>query len=352
MKIKLNKALNIKDLAQQIDAQLPEAALPLSGTLITHLDTLDDATAGCISFLSNPIYKKHLASTKASAIIVTPDDAKECPSAALISNNPRLSLAKLLQLCDTVKVIEHGIHPSAVIGANAQLGNNLSVAAHCSIGANVKIGDNVTLESGVVLGDNVTVGAGSYLRANVTVYHDVVLGQRCSIHSGTVVGSDGFGYAHDGKNGWVKMPHLGSVIIGDDVEIGSNTSIDRGMIDNTVIGNQVIIDNLVQLGHNVVIGDRTAIAGCAGIAGSTSVGKNCLIGGAACIAGHISICDNVSITGTSSVNNTITEPGVYSSGFPARENSTWRRNIARFMMLDSMAKRIKELEKHMVKEND
>jgi UDP-3-O-[3-hydroxymyristoyl] glucosamine N-acyltransferase len=265
--------------------------------------------------------------------VLSPEDAKLCPPqvTTLITKNPRLALAKLLNLWADAKQTAASIHPSAVIGKN------------------VELGDNLLIEAGVVVGDNCKLGNNTQLKANVTLYNNVTIGANCTVHSGTVIGSDGFGYAVDTDGSWFKMLHLGGVVIGDNVEIGSNTSIDRGMIDNTVIGNNVIIDNLVQIGHNVVIGDRTAIAGCTGVAGSTVIGKNCLIGGASSIAGHITIGDRVNITGTSAVNHSLLEPGVYSSGFPAKENGVWRRNVARFMMLDNMAKRLKELEKALEK---
>lgn len=335
MKLELKQALTLAELAHQIEVQLPESVRSSSDEMITHLAVLDKATKGCVSFLSNPVYKKFLNTTEATAVIVNANDAKECPGAALICKDPRLALAKLLHLCKAaVTATATGVHPTAVIGNNVTLGENVTIGPNCNVG------------------DNCVIGANSTLMAGVTVYHSVVIGARCTIHSNSVIGSDGFGFAMDPKSGWIKMLHLGSVVIGDDVEIGSNTSIDRGMLDNTIIGNNVIIDNLVQIGHNVVIGDRTAIAGCAGIAGSTSIGKNCLIGGASCINGHIVIGDNVIVTGTSSVNHSLLEPGVYSSGFPARENSVWRRNVARFMFLDDMAKRIKDLEKQVDKINE
>ncbi len=333
MNLELQQPLSISELAQHIDAQLPAEAI-IPGELITHLAVLDKAEQGSVSFLSNQTYKKHLATTKASAVIVTAADAKDCPVLALISKDPRLSLSKLLHLCKSNQVKPTGIHPTAVIGANVELGSDVVIGPHC------------------VIGDSCKIGSGSTLMPNVTLYPNVIIGKNCSIHSGTVIGSDGFGYALDPKAGWVKMLHLGGVVIGDNVEIGSNTSIDRGMLDNTVIGNQVIIDNLVQIGHNVIIGDRTAIAGCVGIAGSAVIGKNCLIGGASSINGHIVIGDNIIITGTSAVNSSLSEPGIYSSGIPARENSVWRRNVARFMTLDRMAQRVQELEKQIEKINE
>lgn len=351
MELKLKTPLALNELAKYIEAnnadQLPGM---VSSQLISALSTIENSSIGCVSFVSNPLYIKYLATTNASAVIVSPQDAEQCNPAVvpLITSNPRLAIAKLLQLCDDQPACSLSIHPSAVIGKNVKLGKNLSIAANCVIGDDCEIGDNTVLEAGVVIGCKSKIGNNCVFKANVTIYHSVIIGNNCAFHSGCVIGSDGFGYAVDKSGNWIKMLHLGAVSIGNNVEIGSNTTIDRGMLENTEIGNNVIIDNLVQIGHNVVIGDGTAIAGCAGIAGSTVVGKRCLIGGAVSIAGHITICDNVHITGTSAVSNSINSAGVYSSGFPAKENSAWRRNVARFMSLDSLAKRVKELEKSLV----
>jgi len=345
MKLKLKQPKSLSEISKLIGADIVGDSAAVSNLEITCIAGLDTAEPGSLSFLSNPIYKKYLADTKASAVLISPADAKDCSLTTLVSTNPRLALAKLLMLCDTSTNKPIGIHPTAVIGANVKLGANLTINANCVIGENVELGDEVILQAGVVIGDDCKIGARTELKANVSIYPQVIIGKSCTIHSGSVIGSDGFGYAVDTDGSWTKMLHLGGVIIGDNVEIGSNTSIDRGMIDNTVIGNNVIIDNLVQIAHNVSIGDRTAIAGCVGIAGSTSIGKSCLIGGASNIVGHITIGDKVTITGASSVSHSLLEPGIYSSGFPAKEYSLWRKNVARFMFLDSMAKKIRDLEK-------
>lgn len=344
MKVALKQPTSLSEIAKLIGAEPSNSGAALDATLITHLATIENSTPGCITFLFNPSYKKYLATTQASAVVLLADMANECPTVGLVSRNPRLALGKLLLLCNTQKNVTPSIHPSVVAGHNVKYGANVSIGPNCVIGDNTELGANVTLQPGVVIGDNCVIGANSEIKSNVSIYSDVKIGKNCTIHSNSVIGSDGFGYAVDTDGSWFKMLHLGGVVIGDDVEIGSNTSIDRGMLDNTVIGNKVIIDNLVQIAHNVTIGERTAIAGCAGVAGSTSIGKGCLIGGASSIAGHLTIGDNVNITGTSSVNRSLLEPGVYSSGFPAKENSVWRKNVARFMFLDSMAKRIRELE--------
>lgn len=337
MQLTLPQAKTLQQIANIVDAQLVGDSA-LGGIAVFSIATIDVAQRGSLSFLANPRYKKYLATTQASAVILEQEYAALSPVPCLVTKNARLSLAKLLQLCENARnganPKANNIHPSAVIDPSVELGNGLQIGAGVVIGANCKVGDNCVL------------------KPNVTLYPGVTLGKNCSIHSGTVIGSDGFGYAMDDQYNWVKMPHLGGVVIGDNVEIGSNTCIDRGVLDNTEIGRNVIIDNLVQIGHNVIIGDHTAIAGCVGIAGSTTIGKYCMLGGAACIGGHLEIADRVHITGTSAVNSSIDKPGVYSSGLPARENSVWRRNVARFMTLESMAKRIKQLEKAIANEQE
>lgn len=328
MDLKLQSPIALGELATIIGAEL-SGDRNATSCVITHISALDAANVGSISFLANPVYRKFLPSTKASAVVLSAKDADACPVPVLIAKNPRLALARVLQLCVGAEpdLATGIIHPSAILGKNVTLGNGVTIGPYC------------------VIGDNCEIGANSKLMSNVNVYANTKIGSDCTIHSGTVLGSDGFGYEVDEQGNWMKLPHLGGLIIGNHVEIGSNTSIDRGMIDNTVIGNWVIIDNLVQIGHNVNIGDHTAIAGCVGIAGSTVIGKRCLIGGAACIAGHLEIGDQIYISGTTAVSHSLSKPGIYSSGLPARENSAWRRSVARFNTIDDMAKRIRALEK-------
>ncbi|PCH57604.1 MAG: UDP-3-O-(3-hydroxymyristoyl)glucosamine N-acyltransferase [Legionellales bacterium] len=292
---------------------------------ITGIATLAMAVATDISFLIEDFYKDQLLSTRASAVIINVQHAENFPGNAIISSNPRLTLAKLMQLLPGVAKAAAGIDATAIIGAN------------CNIATDVIIGP------GCVIGANCIIASGSELKANVTLYNNTEIGSDCIIHSGAVIGSDGFGYARD-VNKWHKMPHVGRVVIGSKVEIGANTTIDRGFLSNTSIGDGVIIDNLIQIGHNVTIGEDSAIAGCVAIAGSATIGKRCLIGGGARIAGHLEIVDDVHITGTSTVNSSINIPGQYSSGFPAKPSGLWNKNVARFKFLDSMFRRLKTIE--------
>lgn len=319
--------------------------------LISGIATLEHAKEGDISFLSNQQYRKYLISTKASAIILNAEDAKNCSINALISDNPRLSLAKVAALFEEVEKPSGTLHPTAVIGENCKIHPTVTLGPYCVIGDNVVLEENVVLGAHCSIGSQCYIDAHTVLKSRVTLYANVRIGKHCLIHSGAVIGSDGFGFANQGGV-WVKVPHLGGVTIGDQVEVGANTTIDRGFLEDTTLGNSVIIDNLVQIGHNVTIGKGTAIAGCVGIAGSTKIGSGCLIGGGASIGGHIQIADQVHITATSAVNHSLNEKGVYSSGFPAKPSHVWRKNVARFQFLNDMAKRLRALEQKIRSSTD
>lgn len=343
--VQLNKQYSLLELAEKINATVyqPTAAKAIN---IQNIATIDTAIKGDITFLINSKYARYLKTCKASAIIISPEYANDkLMPIALISKNPRLSLAKLMQLCLPAKSNHYEIHSSVQIGKDCNIATTVTIGPNCVIGDGVTIKQGVIIEPGVIIGNGCLINDNVQIKANVTLYAGVELGCDTVIHSGTTIGSDGFGYANDEFGNWVKMPHIGKVIIGNNVEIGSNVCIDRGFMENTIIGNGVIIDNLVQIGHNVIIGDNTAIAGCVAIAGSANIGAFCLIGGGSSIAGHITIADKVHITATSGVNRSLLKAGVYSSGLPARENALWKKNVARFQFLDQMAKRIRKLEK-------
>ncbi len=313
---------------------------------VSEIATLAGAGNGQISFLSNSKYRTQLANTQASAVIVSADDAEYCPTAALICEDPYVGFARIAQLLDTTPAAAHAVHPSAIIDDSVSLGDNVAIGANAVVEAGVSLGDNVQIGPGCVIGRNVTVGANTKIWANVTLYHEVVIGDDCLIQAGAVIGADGFGYAND-KGNWVKIPQLGSVIIGNNVEIGASTTIDRGAIDDTQIGDGVILDNQIQIAHNVVIGAHTAIAGCTVVAGSVRIGSHCTIGGMVAINGHLEICDKAFITGMSMVIKDIKEPGAYSSGMPAVTNREWRKNAVAMRNLDSFNQRLKALEKQL-----
>ncbi|HDL8054798.1 TPA: UDP-3-O-(3-hydroxymyristoyl)glucosamine N-acyltransferase [Yersinia enterocolitica] len=338
-------SIRLADLAQQLDAQVHG-----DGSLvITGIASMHSAEPSQITFLSNSRYQEQLATCNAGAVVLTEADLPFCKSAALVVKNPYLTYARMAQIMDTTPQPAQDIAPSAVISPQATLAENVSIGANAVIESGVVLGDNVVIGAGCFIGKNTHIGAGSRLWANVSVYHEVVIGQNCLIQSGTVIGADGFGYANDRGN-WIKIPQLGSVHIGDRVEIGACTTIDRGALDNTIIGNGVIIDNQCQIAHNVVIGDNTAVAGGVIMAGSLKVGRYCMIGGASVINGHMEICDKVTITGMGMVMRPITEPGLYSSGIPLQPNKVWRKTAALVMNIDGINKRLKAIERKIDKE--
>ncbi|CFR21214.1 UDP-3-O-(3-hydroxymyristoyl)glucosamine N-acyltransferase [Yersinia frederiksenii] len=338
-------SIRLADLAQQLDAQVHGDG----DLVITGIASMHSAQPEQITFLSNSRYQEQLATCRAGAVVLTEADLPFCKSAALVVKNPYLTYARMAQIMDTTPQPAQDIAPSAVISSQATLGENVSVGANAVIESGVVLGDNVVIGAGCFIGKDTHIGAGSRLWANVSVYHEIVIGQNCLIQSGTVIGADGFGYANDRGN-WIKIPQLGSVHIGDRVEIGACTTIDRGALDNTIIGNGVIIDNQCQIAHNVVIGDNTAVAGGVIMAGSLKIGRYCMIGGASVINGHMEICDKVTVTGMGMVMRPITEPGLYSSGIPLQPNKVWRKTAALVMNIDGINKRLKAIERKIDKE--
>jgi len=312
---------------------------------ISCLATLANAKSGQVAFLANSKYLSQLSETKASAVIVSPKVLSECPVNALVMDNPYMGYALLAKLLDTTPAVSTDIHKSAVLADDVTLGKNVSIGANSVIESGVKLDDNVSIGAGCFIGKNVSIGEGTTLWSNISIYHEVVIGQACLIQANTVIGSDGFGYAPVNEQyKWHKIPQLGSVVIGNRVEIGASTTIDRGALENTIIKDGVILDNQIQIAHNVVLGENTAIAACSVIAGSTVIGKNCTIAGLVGVNGHINIADNCIFTAMTMVTKGIPTAGVYSSGMPAVANKEWNKNNARIKKLDSLTKRIKELE--------
>jgi UDP-3-O-[3-hydroxymyristoyl] glucosamine N-acyltransferase len=344
----------LASIASKINARL---VIPASdGANITNqveifgLATLANAGKGQIAFLANSKYKHQLSNTQASAVILSTDVLEDCPVPALVMDNPYMGYALLANLLDSTPKVASGIHPTAVIANNVILGKNVNVGANAVIESGVSLADNVSIGAGCFLGEGVKIGSSSALWANCTIYHQVEIGKDCLIQSNTVIGSDGFGYAPvKGEYHWHKIPQLGSVIIGNRVEIGASTTIDRGALDNTQIKDGVILDNQIQIAHNVIIGENTAMAACSVIAGSSVIGKNCTIAGLVGINGHINITDNCVFTGMAMVTKDISTPGVYSSGMPAAPNKDWNKTNARVKRLDSLTKRVIELEKLLAK---
>ncbi|MDO6446478.1 UDP-3-O-(3-hydroxymyristoyl)glucosamine N-acyltransferase [Colwellia sp. 1_MG-2023] len=332
----------LKELADKIGASVHGN----ENCLIESIATLLNAKDGQIAFLSNVKYQQQLSQTKASAVIITEDCLADCQTNALVMKNPYMGYALLAQLLDTTPPTANNIHPTAVVDASAIIGSNVSIGANAVIESDVELAEGVSIGAGCFIGKAAKIGKQTSLWANVSVYHRVEIGDNCLIQANTVIGSDGFGYANHQGN-WVKIPQLGSVIIGNNVEIGASTTIDRGALDDTIIKDGVILDNQIQIAHNVVIGENTAMAACSVIAGSTVVGKNCTLAGMVGVNGHINITDGCVFTGFAMVTKNITESGVYSSGLPAQPNKEWQKTNARIRKLDSTNKKIKALEKEI-----
>jgi UDP-3-O-[3-hydroxymyristoyl] glucosamine N-acyltransferase len=312
--------------------------------VIDGVGTLAGAGPSQLSFLSNSKYSGQLAATRAGVVVLREADLAACPTAALVAPDPYVAYAKLAALFERMPAAAAGIHPSAVVADSAQVDPGASVGPGCVIGERAVIAGGVVLGPHCIVGEDCTVGAHSRLVARVTLVTRVTLGQRVLVHPGAVIGSDGFGLAFD-KDHWVKLPQLGGVRIGDDCEIGANTTIDRGALDDTVLEEDVRLDNQIQIAHNVHVGAHTAMAGCAAVAGSARIGRYCMIGGNAGVLGHLELADRVTITAKSLVTHSIREPGEYSSGVPLQDNRQWRKNAARFKHLDEYARRLSTLEK-------
>jgi UDP-3-O-[3-hydroxymyristoyl] glucosamine N-acyltransferase len=296
--------------------------------------SLSRANTGALSFLANSRYRKQLESTQATAVLLRAEDESHCPVAALIDPNPYLAYARIAALMHPQASLAPGIHPSAVVAGGARIAASASIGPLAVIEDEAQIGERVLIGPACIVQKGACVGDDSALLSRVNLYPGVTLGKRCILHAGAVVGADGFGFAPNAGT-WVKVPQVGSVRIGDDVEIGANTTIDRGAIDDTVVENGVKLDNQIQVGHNVIIGAHTAIAACTGISGSTVIGQRCMIGGMVGFAGHLTIADDVVVTGCSLVSASIRNAGSYSSGMPTVETRMWRRMVAHLRRLDT-----------------
>jgi len=333
-------AYTLAEIADYLGAELKgDASLVVSG-----LATLATAKSGQLSFLANMSYKDQLLSTQASAVIVHPNQADDCQCAAIIASNPYLAYANVSQLFDTLPKAFGGIHPSAQISPTAKVDQSATIAANVVIEDHAVVAQHAVIGSGSVIGQNSRVGAGTRVHQNVSIYHDVTIGESCIIHSGTVIGSDGFGFANEAGK-WVKICQIGGVVIGNQVEIGANCTIDRGALSDTQIGDGVKLDNQIQIAHNVEIGAHTAMAAGCLIAGSTKIGSACTLAGGVGVTGHLELCDGTHVTAMSLVTKSITKPGSYSSGTAMSPTAEWRKSAARLRQIDDLAKRIKNLEK-------
>jgi UDP-3-O-[3-hydroxymyristoyl] glucosamine N-acyltransferase len=311
--------------------------------VVTSVAPIGDARSGTITFLANNKLANLLASTRASAVVLNAAAADACAVAALVAPNPHATYARIAAWLYPAPNFTPGVHATAVVDPSATIDPSVGVGAHCVVGANVVVGARSFLGPHCILEDGAHIGADVRLVARVTLCHHISIGDRCTVLPGAVIGSDGFGYANE-RGTWVKVPQVGSVRIGNDVDVGANTTIDRGAMGDTVIEDGVKLDNQIQIGHNVRIGAHTAIAACVGVSGSATIGKRCMIGGAVGIVGHLSICDDVIVTGYTMISSSITEPGMYSSGIPAEAAADWRRIVGRLKRIDSLADRVRALE--------
>lgn len=333
-------SITLAQLAQKLNAKLhgcPDVE-------IYSIASLETATKGQLTFLFNSKYRAYIASSQASAIIAKKEDVQEGNGNFLVMDNPYLGYALAAKIFDSTPSCANDIAPSAYISPSAKLGEGVSIGHNAVIEDGVVLGDRVQIGAGCFVGKNTELGANTRLWANVTIYHNIIMGESCLVQSGSVIGADGFGYAND-KGCWIKIPQIGRVVIGSRVEIGACTTIDRGALEDTIVGNGVIIDNQCQIGHNVSLGDNTAIAGGSIIGGSTKVGSHCNIAGGCVVNGHINITDGTTITGMGMVMKPISESGVYSSGIPLQPNLKWRKSTARVMQIEDMHKRLKTIEK-------
>lgn len=332
-------ALTLTELAQRFGGVVrgtPEVE-------VDHVAPLHRAGPRAIAFVASQRYLDDLAHTGAGIVILSPQDAVGYAGNALVVDNPHACFAKIAQLLHPLQAEPAGVAPTAQIAPGAHVAASATVAAFASVGPGAKIGEQVVIGPGCHIGRNVEIGEGTRLLANVVVAYDCRLGRRCLVQAGAIIGTDGFGFARDDEH-WQKVPQLGRVVIGDDVEIGANTTIDRGALDDTIIGNGVKLDNQVHIAHNVRVGDHTAIAACVGIAGSTTIGARCTFGGHIGIIDHLVIADDVHVTAGSLVTSSITRAGIYSSSLKAQPVEEWRRNAARLHHLDELAQRVRDLE--------
>lgn len=314
--------------------------------LITSVASLRNAGEGDLSFLANTHYRKYLQGTQASAVILAAEYVHESPTATITVAHPYPAYARAARLIIPPPPPRQGMHPSAVVGQDCSIDGSAWIGPHCIIEDRVSIGAGTQIGAGCFVGQDGAIGKDCILHANVVICHGVRIGARAVVHPGAVIGGDGFGLAQE-EGQWLKVPQHGGVSIGNDVEIGANTTIDRGALDDTVLEDGVKLDNQVQVAHNVHIGAHTAIAGCVGISGSARIGSHCMIGGGAGIVGHLAITDHVTVTGMTMVTRSIARPGVYSSGVPAQENVAWNKNYARLRQLDKLARRLRKLERKL-----
>ncbi len=334
--------ITLGQLASQYDCKIHGD----SSVVIADVATLSSATNSSLTFLANSKYKSVLKETKAAAVVLTQNDLKFCPTNALVTNEPYLLFAQIASHFDTTKEFNPEIHTSATIHPSSQVSSTCGIESGVVIAKNVVLGEHVFVGANTVIGQDTKVGQSSWISSGVMIGAKTKIGSRTIIHSGVVIGADGFGFSENKDSEWVKIPQIGCVNIGNDVEIGANTTIDKGTFTDTILGNGVKLDNLIQIGHNVIIGDHTAIVAQTGIAGSATIGKRCKIGGQVGIVGHLKIADDTTITARTSVTKDIKDSGVYSGNlFSTQKATEWQKNAASFKKLNKLQKLVKAISK-------
>jgi UDP-3-O-[3-hydroxymyristoyl] glucosamine N-acyltransferase len=329
--------LTLDEIAARLGGEVVgDAAVAVGGVA-----TLDDAGPGEIAFLANPKYRARLATTRAAAVILGPADRDATQIPRIVSDNPYAYYARTVTLFNPPRAAVAGVHPLAAVDPSASVAGSAEIGPGAVIGAGARVGERARIGAGSFVGEGASVGDDTVLHPRVTIYAGCAIGARCILHAGAVIGADGFGMAPEAGR-WVKIPQVGRAVVGDDVEVGANTCIDRGALGDTVVEEGVKIDNLVQIAHNCRIGAHTVIAGCVGISGSTAVGRHCVIGGGVGMVGHIAITDGVTLTGMTLVTKSITQPGVYSSGLPLMPHAEWLKNAAHLRRLDRIARLARE----------
>ena len=324
----MGQTITSGDLIKQLGGEL----IGDSNILINSVASLESANKDSVSFFNNPKYLDLLKNTKAALVILNKESCALHAGACIVVDNPYLYFAKISRLLNPIKILKKEIHKSAIIHPTCKLGKDIYIGPNVIIEENVSIADGVTVHAGVIIESDNVIGANSTIHPNVVIKTNTIIGKNCTLYAGAVIGSDGFGYAKDNDK-WLAIPQIGKVVLGDNVDIGSNSTIDRGALDDTIISSGVKIDNLVQIGHNCIIGENTIIAGCVGIAGSAKIGKNCAIGGAAMILGHLSITDNVTISPGSMITRSIKNPGTYTALMPFQDHEAWLKTAAKIRRL-------------------
>lgn len=331
---------SLREIAERLGGKIEGDA----GVKVRQVATLERATSDTIAFLANERYLPQLKSTRAGAVIVGAAARGLTSIPCIVCANPYAYFARVSALFNPVRAPRPGIHASAVVDPSARISEDVEVGPCAVVGPAATVGAGSVIGAGCFIGDGAAIGSRAHLHSNVTIYHDCVIGDRVILHSGVVIGADGFGIAMDDGH-WIKVPQIGRVVIGSDVEIGANTTVDRGALDDTVIEEGVKLDNQIQVAHNVRIGAHTAVAACTGIAGSVKVGRYCRIGGGAGITGHIEIADNVEISAFTLVTKSIARSGTYTGVFPFGRNDEWRRTAVHLKRLGDLAQRVRNIEK-------